>query len=133
MQKIWMLWYRYNLIEYIDNYRKRSGVLWQYYKDESNNTLADSESFKSKVELTRSTPKNGNIKDVKITVPYKYFSNFWRTLEISLINCEINLILTWSADCVFYFATGATNFAATDTRLYVPIVTLSTQDQVLKE
>ena len=58
----------------------------------------------------------------------KYSSIFWRTLEIPLINCEINLILTWSEDCVISFATGATKFETTDTKLYVPVVTLSTQD-----
>ena len=52
----------------------------------------------------------------------------WRTLEMSLINCEINLILTWSEDCVISSATGATKFKITDTKLYVLIVTLSTQD-----
>ena len=61
-------------------------------------------------------------------VPLKYLSNFWRTLEMSLINCEINLILTWSDKCVLSNDTKATTFATTDTKLYVPVVTLSTQD-----
>ena len=64
-------------------------------------------------------------------VPLKYLSNFWRTLEMSLINCEVNLILTWSSDCVL-IATDIQNQAATfeitDTKLYVPVVTLSTQE-----
>ena len=61
--------------------------------------------------------------------PLKYLGNFWRTLEISLINCEINLILTWSANCVISTAAHnqVTTFAITDTKLYVPVVTLSTQ------
>ena len=46
-----------------------------------------------------------------------------------LINCEINLILTWYEDCVIFSATGATNFETTDTKLYVPVVTLSAQDK----
>ena len=61
-------------------------------------------------------------------VPLKYLSNFWRTLEMPLINCEVNLILTWSSTCVITNSTGAGRFATTDTRLYVPVVTLSTQE-----
>ena len=58
----------------------------------------------------------------------KYLSNFWRTLEMSLINCEINLILTWTSACAFTNSTGAGAFKITDTKLYVPVATLSTQD-----
>ena len=61
-------------------------------------------------------------------VPLKYLSNFWRTLEMSLINCEVNLILTWSSTCVITNSIGAGRFAITDARLYVPVVTLSTQE-----
>ena len=61
-------------------------------------------------------------------VPLKYLSNFWRTLEILLINCEVNLILTWPSTCVITNSTGAGKFAITDTKLYVPVITLSTQD-----
>ena len=61
-------------------------------------------------------------------VPPKYLSNFWRTLKMLLINCEVNLILTWSSTCVITNSTGAGRFAITDTRLYVPVVTLSTQE-----
>ena len=77
----------YNLIEYSDNYSKTSGSLWQYYKDDPNDNLTDSESFKSKVKITGKTPDDGNTKDVEIIVPLKYLSNFWRTLEMPLINC----------------------------------------------
>ena len=83
----------YNLIEYSDNYAKTSGSLWQYYRDEPNDNLADSESFKSKIKITRKTPNGGNEKDAEIMVPIKYLSNFWRTLEMSLINFEISLTL----------------------------------------
>ena len=72
----------YNLIEYSDNYAKTSGRLWQYYRDEPNNNLANSESFKFKVKITGKTPAADNEKDVEITVPLKYLSNFWRTLEM---------------------------------------------------
>ena len=84
----------YNLTEYSDNYSKTSGSLWQYYKDEPNNNIADSESFKSKVKITGKTPADRNTKNVEIIVPLKYLSNIWRTLEMPLINCEVNLILT---------------------------------------
>ena len=71
-----------NLIEYSDNSLETSGGLWQYYKDEPNDNIADSESFKSKVKITGKTPAAGNTKDVEIIVPLKYLSNFWRTLEM---------------------------------------------------
>ena len=61
-------------------------------------------------------------------VPLKYLSNFWRTLEMPLINSEVNLILTWSSTCVISNSNGAGTFAVTDTKLYVPVVTLSTQE-----
>ena len=118
----------YNLIEYSDNYAKTSGSLLQYYRDEPNDNLTDSESFKSKIKITGKTPNNDNEKDVEIMVPLKYLSNFWRTLEMPLINCEVNLILTWSSTCVIFNSTGAGTFAITDTKLYVPVVTLSTKE-----
>ena len=90
----------YNLLEDSDNYAKTSGSLWQYYRDEPNDNLADSESFKSKIPITRKTPNNGNEKDSEIMVPLKYLSNFARTLEMPLINCEVSLILTWSSTCL---------------------------------
>ena len=60
----------------------------------------------------------------------KYLSNFWRTLEMLLINCEINLILTWSEDSAISSATGKAKFKITDTKVYVPVVTLSAQDNL---
>ena len=63
----------YNLIEYSDNYAETLGLLWQYYRDEPNDDLEDSESFK----LTGKNPNNDNEKDVEITVPLKFLSNFW--------------------------------------------------------
>ena len=118
----------YNLIECSDNHSKTSGSLWQYSRDEPNDDLADSESFKSKIKITGKTPAAGNEKDVEIMVPLKYLSNFWKTLEMLLINCEVNLILTWPSTCVITNSTGAETFETTDTKLYVPVVTLSTQD-----
>ena len=85
--------------------------------------------FKSKI--TGQTDNNGRIDNVEIMVPLKYLSNFQRTLEMPLINCKIELILTWSADCVIIYTDVANQnptFTITETNLYVPVVTLSTQD-----
>ena len=90
--------------------------------------MAQSESFKSKIKITGKSPAAGNTKDVEIIVPLKYLSNFWRTLEMPLINCEVNLILTWSKNCVISFATGETKFAITQAKLFAPVVTLSTHN-----
>ena len=130
----------YNLIEYSDNYSKTSGSLWQYTKDipavNNDNAIIDftnnnlSDSFDFKVKMTGQTGDNGT-KNVEIMVPLKYLSNFWRTLEMPLINCEITLLLTWSASCIIVstdVANQNATFAITDTKLYVPIVTLSQQD-----
>ena len=118
----------YNLIEYTDNYSKTPASLWQYYKDDPNDNMANSESFKSKVKITVKTPDDSNTRDVEIIVPLKYLSNFWRTPEIPFINCEVNLILTWSKDYVVTNSEGEGKFAITETKLYVTVVTLSTQD-----
>ena len=82
----------YNLIEYNDNYSKTSESLQQHYRDEPANRIQDSESFKSKIKITENSPKYDNEKNVEITVQLKYLSNFWRNLEIPIINCEINLL-----------------------------------------
>ena len=93
----------YNLIEYSDNYAKTTGSLWQYCKDIPARNANDeiiifaegntTDSFNFKVKIKGGTGNNGT-KDVEIMVPLKYLSNFWRTLEMPLINCEVNLILT---------------------------------------
>ena len=99
----------YNLIEYSDKYSKTSGSLWQYCKEipavnnEGNitdfNGANPTDSFNFKTKITGQTNDDGII-NVEIMVPLKYLSNFWRTLEMPLINCEIELILDWSANCV---------------------------------
>ena len=61
-------------------------------------------------------------------VPLKHLSNFWRTLEMPLINCEVSLILTWASTCVITNSISEGKFKITDTNLYVPVVTLSTKD-----
>ena len=130
----------YNLIEYSDNYAKTTGSLWQCCKDiparNNNNEITGftlvntTDSFKFKTKIAGQTEDDGT-KDVEIMIPLKYLSNFWRTLEMPLINCEVNLILTWSSTCVLV-STNIPNQAAifeiTDTKLYVPVVTLSTQE-----
>ena len=118
----------YNLIEYSDNYSKKSGSLWKYYKDDPNDNIADSESFKYKVKITGKTPDDRNTKNVEIIVPLKYLSIFWRTLEMPLINCEVNLDLTWSRDFVIINSTDEGKFAIAETKLYVSVVALSTED-----
>ena len=114
----------YNLIEYSDNYLKPSGSLWQYYKDEPNDNLTDSKSFKSKMKIIKIIPADGDTKDIEITVPLKYLSNFCRTFEMPLVNCGVNLILAWSSICVIINSKDAGRFKITDAKLYVSIVTL---------
>ena len=71
---------------------------------------------------------NGVFKNVKISIPLKYLSSFWRSLEMPLINCKIHLELNWSNDCVMSTIAN-TKFKITNTKLYVvPIVTLSSKD-----
>ena len=149
----------YSLIEYSDNYAKTSGSLWQYCKDipevdNNNNAIVNftennlTDSFNFKVKMTGQTGDDGT-KDVEIMVPLKYLSNFRRTLEmvplkylsnfritleIPLINSEINLVLTWSTNCVIV-STNIENqnatFEITDTKLWVPVVTLSTKKIII--
>ena len=119
----------HNLIEFSDNYSKTSRILWQYYWDEPDSTaMTNSESSKSKARITESNPAAGNTKNVVIAVALKYLCNFWRTLKMPLINYEINLILTWTADCVISVATPATKFVITDIELYISVIFLPTQD-----
>ena len=130
----------YNLIEYSDNYSKISGRLWQYCKDipavDNNNAIVNftdnnlTDSFNFKVKITGQTGDDGT-KNVKIMVPLLYLSVFWRSLELPKINCEVNLILIWSAKCVIVSTNVANQnatFAITDTKLCASVVTLSTQD-----
>ena len=130
----------YNLIEYSDNYTKTSGSLWQYCKDiaavDNNNAIIYfnennlTDSFNFKVKMTGQTGDDGT-KNVEIMVRLKCLSNFFRALEMPLVNCKLNLILTWSTNCVIVSTNVANQnatFAITDTKLYVPVVTISTQD-----
>ena len=142
----------YNLIEYSKNYSKTTKSLWNCYRDEPNNgldgadnnvncSITGSKSFDYKASITGGLEGNKTEQEVEIAVPLKYLSNFWRTVDIPLISCEINLILTWSENCVITSKatrdgilvtnpptakidspTGAT-FKITDTKLFVPVVT----------
>ena len=121
----------YNLIGYSDNYSDTSGSLWHFKRDEITNNADVSNdnapSFKYKANLIGNTENNGTKNGVKIAVPLKYLSNFWRSLEMPLINCKVELSLKWYERCLLTAANTAT-FTITDAKLYVPIVTLSTED-----
>ena len=130
----------YNLIEYSYNYLTTSGSSLRYFKDipalDNNGAIVKfnganaTQSLKFKAKMTGQTGDDGT-KEVEITVPLKYLTNFWRTLEMPLINCEINLILTWSANCVITDVDDqGSTLKVDDTNLYIPVVTLSTQDKM---
>ena len=128
----------HNLIEYSKNYSKASGNLWNY-------SIKDSKSFVYKTSITGKLEGENATKCVKIAVLLKHLSNFWTALDMSLINCKVSLTSTCSANCVLISnatrdavlgdnpiaginsPTSAT-FKIRDTNLYVPVVTLSTQD-----
>ena len=140
----------YNLLEYSKNYRKTTGSLWNYYRDEPNSDTDDNEikhsiinskSFDYKANFIGSVTHNNLTKnDVKIVVPLKYLSNFWRSLNIPLINCEVELLtcvlISKSTRDADYDAPIDRNinvpenaiFQITDTKLYVPLVTLSKEN-----
>ena len=120
----------YTLIEYSDNYSKTSENLWKFFKDEPNGNITGSGSFKSKIKITEKTCDNGNAKNVEILVPLKYSSDFWRTLEMPLINCDISIDLTWSNKCVISSAAGEEKFKITDIKPYIPVVPLPAEDNV---
>ena len=139
----------YNLLKCSKNYLKTSGSLGNYYRDEPNSgaergvdySIKSAKSFAYKTSITGKLGDNNRTKDVEIAVPLKYLSNFWKILNMPLINCEVSLTLTWSENCLL--TSKATRNAATgvdainnptgatckikDTKLYVPIVTLSAE------
>ena len=121
----------YNFIEYSDNYSDTSGSLWQFRGDEiegnvdltvDNHIPNNSSSYKYKSSLI--TNRNG----IKIAEPLKYLSNFWRSLQILLINCKVEFPLTWNENCILTSFAGNSTFTITDAKLYVPVVTLSIED-----
>ena len=124
----------YNLLEYSDNYQNLTGSLYQFKRDEppDNNTDVGSKttSLVHKSKLIKGT--DNNVNNVKLVVPLKYVSNFFRSLELPLVNCKLDLELTWHKDCIISSVDAAADqvvsFMIADTKLYVPIVTLSTKD-----
>ena len=144
-----------NLLEYSTNYRKTTGSLWNYYRDEPNSdtdvneikhSIINSKSIDCKVNFIGSVTHNNLTKnDIKIAVPLKYLSNFWRSSNMPLINCELELILTWFKNCMLISKStrdavydepidrkidvpGNSIFQITDTKLYAPVVTLSKEN-----
>ena len=127
----------YNLIEYSDNYQDSSATLYQYKRDEppEDDAVADltadnSSSLKYKISLLGNPVVANNIAriNVKVVVPLKYLSNFFRSLEMPLINCKIKLNLIWKKECVLSTGDSETVFIINDTKLYVPVLTLSKED-----
>ena len=121
----------YNLIEYSDNYSDSSESLWGFKRDEMQMWLMAIMLFDLiKKQTLLVILKQMEQKGVKIAVPLKYLSNFWRLLEMPLVNCKVELSLKWIENCVLTTATNAnkTAFEITDAKLYVPIVTLSIED-----
>ena len=95
-------------------------------------TVDNSQSFKYKAALVGKTTSaaggNSFVKNTKILVPLKYLSNFWRSLEIPVINCKIHLELNWTEDSILSSDGDSAKFKITGAKLHVPIVTLSTKD-----
>ena len=149
----------YNLLDYSKNYRKTKGSLWNYYRDEPNSstdannnniTHAISDSFDYKANFMENGVTQSNLikNNVKIVIPLKHLSNFWRNLNIPLINCEVELILTWFKNCVLTNKAARDDnynvnpiiyeidilenaiFQITDTRLFVPVVTVSKENHI---
>ena len=152
----------YNWLVYSKNHNKTTGSFWNYYRDEPKeestgagnaaikHSIKNSKSFDQKTSITGTLEGDNTGKEAEIVVPLKYLNNFWRTLDMPLINCETNLVLTWSENCVLkskvtrdkFIGTGTdenpqfpeinnprnSTFKITYTKLYVPVVTLSTKD-----
>ena len=122
----------YNFTEYSDNYSDTSGSLWQSKKDEiegdvdltvdDNHIPNNSSSFKYKSSSI--TNRNG----AKIFVQLKYLSNFWRSLEMPLISCKVELSFLWNPNCVLSNLLGNSTFTIADAKRYVPIVTVSAEN-----
>ena len=156
----------YNLLEYSNDRSMTSGNLWNYYRDEvndsadenndannfriNNNKATKCEYFEYKSKLIWRTPNKGGRSDTEVVVPLKYLSNFWRTLDLPLINCEIELNLSWSRYCVISEIStvsravpntdpvrcevtttiNSATFQINNAKLYVPVVTLSVNNNV---
>ena len=119
----------YNLIEYSDTYSGTSGRLCQFKRDEQ--PINDNGGLKYKSSFIGDTDEDGanrKKENVKIVVPLNYLNNFGRLLEMSLTNCKVEFSLEWYENCILSSAGTAAIFTITDTKLYVPVVTLKTED-----
>ena len=156
----------YNLLKHSKHYSKISASSWNYYRDEltdetndnngPNKNVINSKSFKYKTSITGSTDDDGNpannlnydqnkrgTKEVEIAVPLKHLGNFWNSLNILLVNCELPLVLSWSETCVitsmkkrlvraaqgrnpavYGDSPESAAFKIKNCKLYVPVVTL---------
>ena len=85
-------------------------------------------SFKYKSDLIGVIPNGGRKNGVKIAVPLKHLGNFWRSLEMPLINCKIELSLTWNQNCILSTVAVNSTFAMTNAKIYVLVVSLSIKD-----
>ena len=159
----------HNLLEYSDNYSITSDSLWNQYWHEinnsanenndannyrtNNNKTATSKFFQYKTKVIGRTPNDNNILDAKVVVPLKYLSNFWRSLDLPLVNCEMELDLSWWKYCIIpeisrtaavaenpnanppapavaATATTSTTFQINNAKLYVSVFALSINDNV---
>ena len=128
--------------------------MWNYYRDETSNPLSShSESFKYKTSITGNNYNVGDREEgydaikvckneTEVVIPLIHLSNIWRSLNIPLINWEVELILTWSRNCVLVDVTErdgkgdnpvivaltGLEFKIADIKLYVPVVTLSKEN-----
>ena len=133
----------YNLIEYKKNYRKTTGSLWNYYRDEpDNDEIRDSKSFKYRTSITGNTPNDSDtITGAEIVITLKHMSDFRKSFKIPLINCEVSLTLIWSKNRVLAHSTVVLTAQGNNpaiinpkdskfqrTKLYVPVVTLSKEN-----
>ena len=124
----------YNLLEYFDNYQNSTGSLYQFKRDEPPHDNADVANNTSSLvyisKLMNGTGDN-NVNNVKLVLPLKYVGSFFRSLEMPLVNCKIDLELTWHKDCMISSVNAAAgqvvSFMITNAKLYVPVVTLSTK------
>ena len=116
----------YNLIEYSDNYSDTSGSSWNFKRDEIINNADvtndnNASTFKYKANIIGNTDADGaNTKkeNVKIAGPLKYLSNFWRSLEMPLINCKVEISLKWIKNCILSNSGTVATFKITDAKLY---------------
>ena len=139
-----------NLLKYCSNYSETTGSLWLYSKDKAtnfNNNIANADNFKSfkyKAKLLGNTVAdraNRILRNETIAAPLKYLRIFWRSLEMPLISCKIELELKWTKYCVLSPACNENEsdndnnnnfnniiFTVKDTKLYVPVVNVSARD-----